>query len=507
MGYSVENASAKGLPPATCCVGGVSYPIELPVQPGWLPDGTEGLPQPGTWRGRRHQHAAAPGPEGLAMLGKGPEGRPLPPARFQAGQASPAALAAALGKYASCESERLLQEKTSRRAEGYRDRRRVADGLRRWTGRRPSRCGRVRHQGSVQVQRSLEGHVRIVGAETCGSVWACPCCALPIYAERTDEVNKLEARCPGFRGYILTLTVRHDSGIPLARLLDGLVAAWRTFWTDGRAAVDMRRQDLHVRHYVRGCEVTHGEHGWHPHFHVFLVCQRKLRGKLAQNDRGAWRLTGPMRDELAKRWQACVRAELGGRGEPTLEVGLDLRPGRAADYVSKLGLEVANITSKAGKLGNRTPWQIAADAATGDEPSGRLWREYVRGTKGRRQLTWSRGTKLALGLPELTDEQIVKRDLRAPAEYREIHGADWDAIVRAGLLSQLHESASTDLALIPGVIHHAHRILEKHQAAARARIAARRTPPEDPDRDERAAIAAEAHGWLTPDAAELPSAG
>ncbi len=472
MGLAPEKASppAKANPfpkpgdPPPPYAYSAAYLEPDPAALGWpFVDGTEGLPQPGTWRGRRYRDPRAATPVSLAAAGLQADGLTPIPLRYEPTQRHPAAL----GKYArTCSGPNATQEDADRvlkRSDGYKTRRALADRLRPWTNRRPGRCGRVRIASTVQVQRGLDGHVRTAGVETCGSVWACPLCAVAIYAERAEEVRKMQVHCPHFRGYLLTLTIRHDSGLPLSKLLDGLTMAWARFWTDGRASVAMRRHDLRVRHYARGLEVTHGAHGWHPHFHVFLLSQGEIRGRIETDEEGKPHLVGSLRNELAQRWADCVKRELGPRCTPTVEIGLDLRPAKAADYIAKLGLEIANITSKAGNLGNRTPWAIAADACVGDLDSAVLWRTYVRATKGRRQISWSKGSKRTLGLPDLTDEQIVQQAARSPAEYRDVRGEDWDAVVRAGLLPELHAGAAMSLATIPGVVRDAYKELERRR--------------------------------------------
>jgi hypothetical protein len=290
------------------------------------------------------------------------------------------------------------------------------------TGRHYNCCRKRCTPGGVQVQRDAAGRVELVGVETCGSVHACPICARKIYARRSVEVTKLveRAQAVGLVVFMVTLTIRH-SGQGLAVLLKGLCAAWRYWWQGGAGAL-ARRRDWQIRHYVRGSEQTHGRNGWHPHLHVLMAAPQGLDAQqIATAD---------------YYWRAAVQRELGPQALP--EPGIGLKVTRIArddkgSYLTKLGVEISNIGAKRAKGGHRNHWQIARDAAAGDEASQRLWREYAAATKGSRQLTWSRKTKSWAGLEDLSDEQIATERLERP-DVLMIAPKTWDRIVRAGLL-------------------------------------------------------------------------
>ena len=66
------------------------------------------------------------------------------------------------------------------------------------------------------------------------------------------------------------------------------------------------------------------------------------------------------------------------------------------------------------RTGGTTPWEIANRAALGDEASIALWLTYIKGTKGVRQLTWSRGLRAAaeLGISRMSlYKKLQKYDL------------------------------------------------------------------------------------------------
>ena len=80
-----------------------------------------------------------------------------------------------------------------------------------------------------------------------------------------------------------------------------------------------------VVHKVRSFEVTYGDNGWHPHFHILMFNKYIL-------------VSADLRKNLSELWiKACVRA---GLSAPSMKHGLDLRDGEyASEYVSKWGIE------------------------------------------------------------------------------------------------------------------------------------------------------------------------
>jgi hypothetical protein len=88
----------------------------------------------------------------------------------------------------------------------------------------------------------------------------------------------------------------------------------------------------------------------------------------------------------------------------------DLRKGSDGRYLQKLFFELtAPATKKAGN-GNLSYWQVAEKAATGDNRYIAVWKEAQDALFGRKQLTWSHGSKRVFGIPDLTDETLVDED-------------------------------------------------------------------------------------------------
>lgn len=233
--------------------------------------------------------------------------------------------------------------------------------------------------------------VHYEGLQTCGSVWACPCCGARISETRRDEMNQLLAwaRAQGYRVMMLTLTARHGRDDDLAELLDRMKDA-KQRWARHRSYRQIKPCMIGS---VTATEVTGGgAHGWHPHFHVILVLE------------GDEDLTS-----LQDAWLASLRgAGLDGAGAAFQAQGADA----AGNYIAKWGaaeeLTLSQRKKGRGRAG-RTPAQLlAASCDDGDHEAGELWREYARVFHGRRQLVWSPGLKALAGIGEIDDQQAAQ---------------------------------------------------------------------------------------------------
>lgn len=334
-------------------------------------------------------------------------------------------------------------------------------------------CGRkaVRKGGAVGVRGGSGSAAGFSGVATCGSWSACPVCAAKIGAARAEDLAAVLAWAveQGHTVAMLTLTARHNRGQKLADLWDGLGAAWRhlgrgwgsetekgyaarlarneTAWADYRAGarkrrppetVKPRRVGLGERHgllgYVRATEVTHGDAGWHVHFHVVMVLDSSALPDGVEDrddvlDRFRARIFDLWRDGLAKSDLSAV-ATVKEKDGTISRVGADLRVmhgvklhAEVARYLTKTtdaeaGHKAARALAgeatlgqfKKGRTGNRSPFEVlGAVVETGDADDADLWSEWVRVSRGRRQMVWSRSLRDMAGLvaEEQTDEEIA----------------------------------------------------------------------------------------------------
>jgi hypothetical protein len=239
-----------------------------------------------------------------------------------------------------------------------------------------------------------------------------------------------QAEALGLKVFLVTPTVPHGLGDDVAQIVDKITKAWTSLW-QGRRGVELRNA-LGLFGHIRALEVTYGENGFHPHFHVLMFYHPD------QTNLNEW-------GKLAYAWQkAAVKA---GLPAPSIERGCQVDDGsRAAQYVAKgvwgLESEVTKGHVKKGKRGSRTPFDLLRDYMSGDKQAGALWRVYVDAFQGRRQLYWSNGLKKLLAIAELSDEEITnKPDEEQALLLATITDDQWRVIYRRNL-----ESAVLDLA-------------------------------------------------------------
>lgn len=287
---------------------------------------------------------------------------------------------------------------------------------------RLSSCGLP--MGSEVRVRGVDGHSGVAGLQTCGSVWACPCCASKIGVRRTDETERgiLNWTASGGRFFLLTLTMQHHQGDRLSDLWDGLSEAWRLWGMDG--SVKRANQSLDRVGYHRTTEVTVGVNGWHVHLHVLMFVAGSASDDAAASAGSVFiarwirsvERAGFSALSVGQDWKS-----LEGTGEALAQVAGYLHKGdyRRRDRTARsLALEVTRGDLKDGG-GSRTPFGVLSDLVSSVEDSGvipeddlSLWAEWEEASHGRRQQVWSRGMRDLLGLEdEQSDEEIAAEDL------------------------------------------------------------------------------------------------
>jgi len=327
---------------------------------------------------------------------------------------------------------------------------------------RPATCGWA--AGSVVgVHHSAGAGARFSGLQQCASVWSCPCCGSYIRSRRSDEVMQANEWWEGKGGVFLflTLTVRHRAGDSLARTMDAVTGGYTGLINGAPWKRFARRHG--IRHFIKSQEVTLGwENGWHAHLHVLLfVDLAGAAADLAEDARAAWaeaaawagtpgagakrraarnrqadaeeaaRIAaqgiGKDRERelwawLTERWRVMV-VRAGGR-PPSQRRGVVIRTARDGRvvglYIAKLqegdragwsiGKEMTRQDMKRGRADSLVPLELLdLDGLTAEEVERNraYWLEYVHTTKGRRAMTWSRGLKLAAGITDLDDEELL----------------------------------------------------------------------------------------------------
>lgn len=322
-------------------------------------------------------------------------------------------------------------------------------------------CGRVpfapkgQKADAVRI-RCKDGVAHYAGLTMCGSVWACPVCEPKIANGRAEEVAKAAGAWDqaGNSVFMVTLTVRHHMGEPLAGLLAGISKAFRSLL--GSRSWRALKTELGIAGTIRSLEITYGDNGFHPHFHVLVF---------VEGDPGAAGLAS-MYAYFEAQWpRVAVRCKL---GEPDPVAGMRVErchsAGEAGAYVAKtaagasVGNEMTRADLKTGRKGHRTPFQVLEDFRQhGDGADLAVWREYEQATRARQQLTWSKGLrKLLGGLADIGEE---RSDEELAAE--EVGGEDvtviplggWRKIVAVpGLAARLLDAAERDSWALTGLL-------------------------------------------------------
>lgn len=292
---------------------------------------------------------------------------------------------------------------------------------------------------TVEITHSIsKGKAHFKNLQVCGSVWMCPVCASKVSETRRQELSLAIAKTD-YQPMLLTFTMQHHKGDKLADLLRGLMAAFDSFKSG--QYWQKKRKEYGWIGSIRAIEVTYGDNGWHPHLHDLVLLEKPLD---AENRVFFTNL-------VKERWQMVLKRH---GYFATLENGADVREGHndIAEYVAKYGRlpkvtgwtvvhEVTKAVSKKAHRDGRTAYQLLADSMAGDKPSGRLFMEYARVFKGKRQLVWSEGLRALLGLTdEKTDEQIARENDEAAYVLLYLTIDQWKIVVRengrAGLLAE-----------------------------------------------------------------------
>ena len=235
----------------------------------------------------------------------------------------------------------------------------------------------------------------------CANAWGCPVCSAIISEHRKTEVKQAMDWWQGQGGSVLllTLTVPHYSHTDIKQLKLDLKKAYSKFFKGVRASKDLF-QKWQIEHYISCFEITHGENGFHPHYHILLFVPYSV---------GIGSHIG-MEEDIYTVWSDCCQKS--GLDAPSRKHGVNLRNGDYANnYVAKWGLEheMTKGHVKKGKKDGRTPFDILRSFdETGDEKEANLFLLYYFAFKGQRQLNWSRGLKkLCSKGQEKTDQEIV----------------------------------------------------------------------------------------------------
>ncbi len=302
----------------------------------------------------------------------------------------------------------LERRRKLERREVYADQRHAAQLL--WSADTTGRPGGVTLCGWTLIAKRDEVEVvrqtapdkapraHLAGLQKCGLGWICPVCTRAKSEDARQKLNALlsRGRREGWVMVMMTLTVRHDEDMPLAWL-----------WQRVSQASDELRRNHHWTRVlnpslvgsVKAVEITHGENGWHPHYHVVLAFRP---GEVADEAEAIARV-----EVLRAAWMR----EIAAQGLTGNEHAFAVQGAAAAgNYLAKWGAaeELSLGHAKSGRRGQRTPWQLLRASRDGDQEASALWLDFVRVIKGTHQI------RMTPGLRAMVKEELERLDAERP---------------------------------------------------------------------------------------------
>lgn len=288
---------------------------------------------------------------------------------------------------------------------------------------------------AVSIVRSGKkgDELAVRGVLRCGSM-ICPVCSHGKQVERLGQVQRASKKLieKGYTALFLTLTIPHKKEDELGFLLDGLQRAWRLTFS-GRAGKLQKGRGL--KHYLRCLDLTHGQNGFHPHYHVILFFDHKLT-----DDDLFW-----FEMEIRHRWGRAIEKTT-GKTIVSRGVRFDYPEEGDVDAVSTYAMKLQALTgagmeallsqTKEGKDGGRTIWEILRDyGRKGEARDAAIWRDMENATHRRRWVVTSQGF---LELAEEDDDELQEQEEVEP--LLELAAVLWRALCCRELEGRLFDA-------------------------------------------------------------------
>ena len=274
-------------------------------------------------------------------------------------------------------------------------------------------CGNILADASSVMRTDKYKSIINTHIAHCSSVWLCPVCSSIIQSKRADDVQKAIdwAKSNEYQVAMVTFTASHNVKMPLVEFGQKLQKAYEMMMKNIRKS----RKKYEVGN-IKGVEFTHSyKNGWHKHYHVILILKKECD-------------IDSYFDTIQKSWEtACIKNSLlDATNEKAVQdfrehsVDIVKSAEEISSYVNKSSKEwtLADEMSKSVlKIGHnnehRTPFQILCDIATTKDKKQRykdveVFIEYMLYTYGLHQQDWSNGLKDAVGIRELSDEEIIE---------------------------------------------------------------------------------------------------
>lgn len=302
----------------------------------------------------------------------------------------------------------------------------------------------------VKVMKSKEhGKAFYGGLVVCGNVWVCPVCAGVVQERRRIEIAKaIEwAYQNDLKPVMITLTFSHQRFDGLKDLLTKQQKAFVGL-RGGKAWAGFKDR-VGYKGLIRSLEVTHGNHGWHPHTHELWFVKKTANAEYIKNF-------------VTDRWfKVCSKAGLVPRGRTKAfkKHSVDVKDNcSASDYLAKqddsrhwgADREIAKASVKEAYGKGKHPFALLDEYTTdGNRYSGRLFLEYLEAMRGRPQIFWSHGLKALVGVDEKTDEEIAAEAQDAADLLARLNRHEWKLVLKYKARALILDIAET--AGLPGI--------------------------------------------------------
>lgn len=303
-----------------------------------------------------------------------------------------------------------------------------------------ARCGQyaggdpgltVDDQRFVAVQRGQHGAF-FGNVVSCKSVWHCPVCAARIAQERRRGIaTAISQHMAHENGLVVmvTLTAQHSKSDDVKALRQSMTARWRKV-RSGRIVQEMDKSCGMVGG-VRVFEVTNGENGWHPHFHILLFFRPvddDANEYLKRIDRYC--------AYVVDRWLSFCASDGNGAQRQGQDWQYAASPEEAGEYVTKWGpdWEMTHGHLKKGNLGGRSPWQILMDIRDYNRQEDiALFQQYAIAFKGAKQLNWFGSVREEIEKAD-TDTEVSEKNEEENSEcVGYLSDGTYQALVKMGL--------------------------------------------------------------------------
>lgn len=298
--------------------------------------------------------------------------------------------------------------------------------------------------GAASLRWTRQRCVTWGNVQTSSSVWASPLSAASISKTRSEQVAKALKKWfeqdERYSVAFLTLTLAHDKSQTLQQVWDTVSDAWSAVintgawrgdkWNEG----DAKR--FGVVHWLKTVEATYGKNGWHVHIHCLLFLDKTLtvdeRRTMEDRIYKRWRGGAERKGFKAPTRKHGVKIEQALREKSASELGSYMVKGALSSVADTLSREMTSgqVSKQARSEDNRTPFQILDSISrSGDfsskNPDVQIWWEWEKSSLGRRQMTWSKGAKQALGVLDLEDAEAEELSEETTSSY-EVAQVDFD---------------------------------------------------------------------------------